>query len=62
MQNSNSGAMRGEDAGLDYTTLKLDIAARLRKVCADWSRQDFDEVVEKVTLMTLKFPPEKLRR
>jgi hypothetical protein len=48
--------------GLDYKTVKLDVAARLRNTCADWSREDFEAIVEKVTMTTLKFPPPKLLR
>lgn len=60
MKNSSVVATRRETRALDYKTVKLDIAARLRNTCADWSREDFEAIVEKVTLTTLKFPPQRL--
>ena len=60
MQNSNVEVTQRGNAGLDYTSVKLDVAARLRSTCAEWSLEDFEAIVEKVTLTTLKFPPPRL--
>jgi hypothetical protein len=60
MKNLNVAATRRETRVLDYKTVKLDITARLQNTCADWSRDDFEALVEKVTLTTLKFPPPRL--
>jgi hypothetical protein len=62
MQNSNVEVTLGETGGLDYKTLKLDIAARLKNSCGEWALEDFEAIVEKVTLTTLKFPPPRPRR
>lgn len=60
MQNSQVETTQRGSHNLDYGTVKLDIAERLRKTCADWSAEDFEAIVEKVTLTTLKFPPPRL--
>ena len=60
MQNSQVETTPRRHHSLDYRTVKLDIAARLRNTCADWSPEDFEAIVEKVTLTTLKFPPPRL--
>ena len=62
MQNSNVEVTQRGNAGLDYTSVRLDVAARLRSACAEWSLEDFEAIVEKVTLTTLKFPSPRLLR
>jgi hypothetical protein len=56
MPNFNIEPTRPSVARLDYATVKRDIAARLRNACADWSSDNSDAIVEKVTLTTLRFP------
>ncbi len=38
-----------------YAALRKDVAARLKNVCASWSDEDFEAVVEKVTQTALKY-------
>jgi hypothetical protein len=57
MQTSSVELSPTGKTGLDYRTIRDDVAARLRKICADWSREEFEALVEKVTMTTLKFPP-----
>jgi hypothetical protein len=57
MQTSKVEQSPNGTTGLDYRTIKDDVASRLRRICAEWSREEFDALVEKVTMTTLKFPP-----
>jgi hypothetical protein len=38
-----------------FEALRADIAARLRSVCKDWPDASFDELVERVAALALKY-------
>ena len=38
-----------------YESLRADIAARLRNVCSEWSEEDFNDIVDKVTVIAVKY-------
>lgn len=40
-----------------YEALRGDVSARLKNVCADWSEEDFNAIVEKVTRTAMKYLP-----
>jgi hypothetical protein len=40
---------------LRLSALRDDIAARLRPVCSDWPQELFDQVVEKLATITVKY-------
>ncbi len=44
--------------GQVYEVLRADVAKRLRNVCSDWSEEDFDAIVHKVTQTAIKHLPE----
>ncbi len=37
-----------------YAKLRSDVAARLREVCSEWSAEDFNTIVDKVTATALR--------
>lgn len=55
MQTPPFGVPAGTTSEATYEALKKDVAARLKNVCADWSDEDFEAVVEKVTQTALKY-------
>ncbi len=52
------GVTAGSPPEQVYEVLRADVAKRLRNVCADWSEEDFNAIVEKVTQTALKHLPE----
>jgi hypothetical protein len=62
MQTAPFTIPEGSDISAVRLTLREDVAKRLEPVCADWPREDFDAIVDKVTETTLKYaessPPE----
>ncbi len=56
MQNSNSDFFERDTHRLTYADVKRDVAARLKNSCADWAPEEFEAIVEKVTLTTMKYP------
>ena len=38
-----------------YEALRAEVAARLKNVCAEWSLEDFNEVVDKVTRTAMRY-------
>jgi len=38
-----------------YQALRADVASRLKSVCADWSVEEFEAIVEKVVRSELKY-------
>ena len=57
MQTPPFGVPPGVPPDKVYEALKADVAARLRNVCADWSDEDFNAVVEKVARTAMKYLP-----
>lgn len=49
------GVPAGTSHESTYTALRQDVAARLKNVCAGWSDEDFEAIVEKVTHTALKY-------
>lgn len=42
-----------------YEALRKNVAERLRNVCADWSQEDFDAIVDKVARTAMKYVEKK---
>lgn len=40
-----------------YEALRADVARRLGNVCAEWSEEDFNAIVEKVTRTAMRYLP-----
>ena len=55
MQTPPFGVPVGTSPEATYEALRKDVARRLKNVCAGWSDEDFDAVVEKVTRTALKY-------
>jgi hypothetical protein len=55
MQTGQFTIPEGSDISRIRSALREDVARRLKPVCADWPRADFDAIVEKVTETTLKY-------
>lgn len=49
------GIPAGTAPGDEYEALRADVAARLRNVCSEWSDDDFNSVVDKVTATAIKY-------
>ena len=45
-----------------FRILKTDVAERLRNACSDWSPDEFDALVEKVTRTAMKYPGSRFDR
>jgi hypothetical protein len=57
MQTPPFGVPAGTSPEATYEALKKDVASRLKNVCAGWSPEDFEAIVEKVTQTALKYIP-----
>lgn len=57
MQTPPFGVPPGIPPDKIYEALRRDVAARLKNVCADWSEEDFNAIVEKVTRTAMKYLP-----
>jgi hypothetical protein len=55
MQTPPFGVPAGTSTESTYEALRKDVATRLRNVCAEWSDEDFEAIVEKVTRTALKY-------
>jgi hypothetical protein len=55
MQTPPFGVPAGTSPESTYEALRKDVATRLRNVCAGWSDEDFEAIVEKVTRTALKY-------
>lgn len=42
--------------------LRADVAKRLEHACEHWSREDFEDVVDKITDISLKYLPTAARQ
>ncbi len=51
------GVPPGDSPDKIYEPLRRDVAARLKNVCADWTEDDFNAIVEKVTRTAMKYLP-----
>lgn len=52
------GVTAGSPPEQVYEVLRADVAKRLRNVCSDWSDEEFNSIVDKVTQTALKHLPE----
>ncbi len=55
MQTPPFGVPAGTSRESTYEALRQDVAERLKNVCAAWSDEDFQAIVEKVTQTALKY-------
>ncbi len=53
------GVPPGTSPEASYEALRKDVADRLRNVCSEWSAEDFEAIVEKVTKTALKYVNER---
>jgi len=59
MQTPPFGVPPGVPPDKVYEVLREDVAARLRNVCANWTEEDFNAIVDKVTRTAMKYLPAK---
>ncbi len=59
MQTPPFGVPPGVPPDKVYDALREDVAARLRNVCANWSEEDFNAIVDKVARTAMKYLPAK---
>jgi len=59
MQTPPFGVPPGVPPDKVYEVLREDVAARLRNVCANWTEEDFNTIVDKVTRTAMKYLPAK---
>jgi len=59
MQTPPFGVPPGVPPDKVYEVLREDVAARLRNVCANWTEDDFNAIVDKVTRTAMKYLPAK---
>jgi hypothetical protein len=62
MHNSNVGIEEGSTLEQIYADLKQDVAARLKNACSEWTAEDFEAIVEKVTRTAMKYGKSGQRR